>query len=93
MPRNKPRIFRLFGEERRAPAQNVRADQILHRIEQAWGARMFDHWGMTEAGCLAVECVENQGGLHLLETECIAEIIDPKTLESVEAGRVGEKRR
>ena len=60
------------------------------RIESAWGARLFDHWGMTEIGSLAVECVENPGGLHLLETECIAEILDPKSLDPVQPGNVGE---
>jgi len=60
------------------------------RIESAWGARLFDHWGMTELGSLAVECVENPGGLHVLETECIAEVLDPATLQPVEAGAEGE---
>ncbi|MFM9965373.1 MAG: phenylacetate--CoA ligase family protein [Planctomycetaceae bacterium] len=50
---------------------------IRRKIEDAWGARVIDHWGMTELGPLAGECVENPGGLHILETECIAEIIDP----------------
>ncbi|HUG91878.1 MAG TPA: AMP-binding protein [Planctomycetaceae bacterium] len=53
------------------------------RIEHAWGARVFDHWGMTEIGSLAIECVENPAGLHVLETECIAEIIDPASGEAV----------
>ena len=52
---------------------------IRERIEVAWGARVIDHWGMTEVGPLASECIENPGGLHILETECIAEIIDPAT--------------
>lgn len=52
---------------------------IREKIEQAWGARVFDHWGMTEVGPLAIECVENPGGLHVLETECIAEVIDTAT--------------
>lgn len=60
------------------------------RIERAWGARVFDHWGMTEIGPLAVECMENPAGLHVLETECIAEILDPQSLEVVEPGEVGE---
>jgi phenylacetate-CoA ligase len=63
---------------------------MRNRIESAWGARLFDHWGMTEIGSLAVECIENSGGLHLLETECIAEILDPKSLDPVEPGNVGE---
>lgn len=60
------------------------------RIESAWGARVFDHWGMTELGALAVECVENRGGLHILETECIAEIVKPGTAEHVAPGQMGE---
>ncbi len=60
------------------------------RIEQAWGARVFDHWGMTEIGSLAVECREERGGMHVLETECIAEVIDPQTLEPAATGAVGE---
>jgi phenylacetate-CoA ligase len=52
---------------------------IRRKIEAAWGARVIDHWGMTEIGPLAGECVENPGGLHILETECIAEIIDSAT--------------
>jgi len=61
-----------------------------NKIESAWGARLFDHWGMTEIGSLAVECVENPAGLHLLETECIAEILDPKRPEAVQPGQLGE---
>ena len=61
-----------------------------NRIEQAWGARVFDHWGMTEIGSLAVECEQNPGGLHVLETECIAEIIDPQTEQPVVKGTEGE---
>src|SRR5262249_11548915 len=45
------------------------------RIEQAWGARVFDHSGMTEVGALAVECPENPAGLHPLETDYIPEVI------------------
>lgn len=60
------------------------------RIETAWGARVFDHSGLTEVGALGFEAVEAPGGLHLIETECIAEIIDPKTAEPVARGERGE---
>lgn len=60
------------------------------RIEAAWGARVFDHWGMTELGPLAVECVEAPGHLHILETECIAEILHPQTNQPVPPGEQGE---
>jgi phenylacetate-CoA ligase len=46
------------------------------RIEAAWGARVFDHTGMTECGPVGIECAEGPGGLHLLETACQAEVID-----------------
>lgn len=64
---------------------------IRSRIEQAWGARMFDHWGMTEIGALATECVENPGGMHVLETECIAEVIDPASGEPATADESGSR--
>ena len=63
---------------------------IRSRIEQGWGARVIDHWGMTDIGCLGVESAHDPGGLLLLETECIAEIVDPETLHPVEPGTRGE---
>jgi phenylacetate-CoA ligase len=53
------------------------------RIEAGWGARLFDHSGMTEVGPTTVECAENPAGY-------IPEIIDPETLEPVPPGRTGE---
>lgn len=60
------------------------------RIEEAWEARVIDHWGMTEIGSLASESEDRPGGLYLLESECIAEILNPETLAPVEVGEVGE---
>lgn len=60
------------------------------RMEQAWGARVFDHWGMTEIGPLATECAEDPGHLYVLESECIPEVIDPQTLQPVPPGESGE---
>jgi len=70
------------------PGGNIPA--IRRQIETAFGARVFDHWGMTEIGALGVESVEYAEGLYLLETECIAEIVDTETSEPVEAGETGE---
>ena len=64
-------------------------ESIRHRIASAWGARVFDHWGMTEIGALAMECVEQPGGLHILETECIVEILDPQTGQTAVADGAG----
>ena len=60
------------------------------RIEKPWQARVIDHWGMTEIGSLGVESADRPGGLFLLETELIAEIVDPVTLQPVSKGETGE---
>jgi phenylacetate-CoA ligase len=59
------------------------------RIEEAFGARTFDHVGMTEMGAYGFEC-GHQSGLHINEDEFIAEIIDPGTLVPVPDGQKGE---
>lgn len=51
---------------------------VRARIEEAWGARAFDHAGMTEVGAYSYECAA-QAGLHVNEAEFIAEVIDPAT--------------
>ena len=51
---------------------------VRARIEAGWGARAFDHAGMTEMGAYGYECVA-QAGLHVNEAEFIAEVIDPVT--------------
>ncbi len=48
------------------------------RIQEAWGARCYDHAGATEVGAWGFECAE-QAGLHLNEREFICEVIDPDT--------------
>lgn len=60
------------------------------RMESAWEANVIDHWGMTEIASLGVESADRSGGMYLLETEVIAEIVDPDTLEPVASGEVGE---
>ncbi len=51
---------------------------VRARIEEAWGARAYDHAGMTEVGAYGYECAA-QAGLHVNESEFIAEILDPVT--------------
>ena len=59
------------------------------RIEKAWGARAYDHAGMTEIGAFGFACPE-QRGVHVNEREFIAEILDPRTDEPVKEGEIGE---
>jgi phenylacetate-CoA ligase len=84
LTRSGVRIVIVAGE----PGGSIPATRA--RIETAWGARVFDHYGLTEIGPLGIECQENPAGLHLLESECIAEVIDPETEQPVPPGRVGE---
>ena len=59
---------------------------VRSRIESAWGARVYDHSGMTEMGPVAFECDPCPGGLHVNEPEYIAEVIDPHTLQPLPEG-------
>lgn len=70
------------------PGGNIPATR--RKIETAWGAQVVDHWGMTELGPLAIESIEEPGGMYVLETECIAEIIAPETGRPVSEGDEGE---
>jgi len=60
------------------------------RIEQAWGARVIDHHGLTEVGPVSFECWEAPGFLHLNEGRFLCEVLDPVTLEPVPDGTRGE---
>jgi phenylacetate-CoA ligase len=60
------------------------------RIEEAWGAGVIDHSGLTEVGAVAIECPLNPAGLHIVESEYVAEVLDLQTGETVAAGRQGE---
>jgi phenylacetate-CoA ligase len=60
------------------------------RIEAAWGARVFDHSGMTEIGPMAIECAANPAGLHVLESDYLVDVIDSATGQTVLAGQLGE---
>lgn len=64
--------------------------ETRQRIETAWGARVFDHWGMTEVGPLATEAADSPGNLVMLESACVAEVIDPTTGAAVNDGQMGE---
>lgn len=62
---------------------------VRERIEELWGARCHDHAGLSEVGSYGYPCPQG-GGLHVLEDEFVAEVVDPVTLEGVAPGGVGE---
>jgi phenylacetate-CoA ligase len=78
------RILIVAGE----PGGSIPATR--ERIEKSWGARVIDHYGMTEVGPISFECWESPGGLHVNEGEFIAEVLDPVTGEDVADGQMGE---
>ena len=59
-------------------------------IKNAWGAEVFEHYGMTEMGLgCAVSC-EHQRGYHIREADILIEIIDPDTGRVLPEGEYGE---
>ncbi|GAB4350517.1 MAG: phenylacetate--CoA ligase [Gammaproteobacteria bacterium] len=70
------------------PGANVPATK--RRIEETWNAKCFDHAGATEVGAHSFECEIQPGATHLIESEYIAEILDPDTAKPVPEGERGE---
>ena len=61
-------------------------------LEEKWGARCADTAGMTEIGTIMMfECSHQPGGAHIIEDHFIEEVLDPKTLEPVAYGEMGER--
>jgi phenylacetate-CoA ligase len=60
------------------------------RIEAAWGAKCFDHAGASEVGAHSFECEVQPGGIHVIESEFIAEVVDPQTGRETPPGAIGE---
>ncbi|HUJ70221.1 MAG TPA: hypothetical protein VLW86_11910, partial [Syntrophorhabdales bacterium] len=60
------------------------------RIEDAWGAKVYDHIGATEIGAWSYSCT-HQRGLHVNEAFFLVEIEDTETGEIIEEpGRNGK---
>jgi phenylacetate-CoA ligase len=60
------------------------------RMEEAWGAKVFDHVGATEIGAWSFEC-RYQSGLHINEALFLVEIEDIDSGELItEPGRRGK---
>jgi len=78
------RILMLSGE----PGALVPG--IREKLQRLWNAQCFDYIGMTEVGTWGFQCIEEPNGVHILESEFIAEIIDPETGIPVQEGEVGE---
>ena len=58
------------------------------KLEGAWGAEVFDHFGMTEAAFVAGEGTGHHG-LHIWADQFYCEVVDEKTGEPVPEGEIG----
>jgi phenylacetate-coenzyme A ligase PaaK-like adenylate-forming protein len=63
---------------------------IAKTLEEVWGCRVFNHYGMTEMGLGGgVEC-EALDGYHLREADLYFEVVDHETGEPFSDGTMGE---
>jgi phenylacetate-CoA ligase len=60
-------------------------ESVRERIETAWQARVIDHAGASEVGPWGYASADRRG-IHILESEFIAEFIDVETSEPASAG-------
>ena len=60
------------------------------RIEAVWGARVFDHYGLTEVGPVAMELRDAPRQLVVLDDDYLPEILAPGTGDPVPPGELGE---
>jgi phenylacetate-CoA ligase len=64
--------------------------ETRERIEQLWGASVYDYYGLSDIfGSCAGMCEQKQG-LHWAEDHILVEVIDPISGESVKPGGRGE---
>jgi phenylacetate-coenzyme A ligase PaaK-like adenylate-forming protein len=63
---------------------------ISKTLEEVWGCRVFNHYGMTEMGLGGgVEC-EALDGYHLREADLYFEVVNHETGEACSDGALGE---
>src|SRR3954468_1914532 len=60
------------------------------RIEKVWGARVIDHYGMTELGPVAAETIDRPGTQVVLHDRYVAEVLEPGGTAPAADGAVGE---
>ncbi|MEE8583900.1 MAG: AMP-binding protein [Acidobacteriota bacterium] len=58
------------------------------RLEQAWGAEVFDHLGASEVGPWGYECSAHPGGVHICEGFFFMEFVHPQTFEPTRPGEL-----
>jgi phenylacetate-CoA ligase len=97
------RLGELLDQEDGVPRSSLRVRKIIvageaggsipevrARLEALWGARVFDHHGMTEVGPVSFEGANHPGSLTIIEESYFAEVIDPATGKEAADGAHGE---
>jgi len=64
------------------------SDAKREKLGRAWGARVYDTFGMTEAGMMGAEARPGEG-FRIWTDMYFIEVLDPKTLQPVDEGEVG----
>lgn len=102
IPSYATRIYEVMQQEGIDPRRDTRlrtlvigaephSEEQRRRIQDMLGVKAYNSFGMSEM-CgpgVAFECKE-QNGMHIWEDYYIVEIVDPKTLEPVPDGEIGE---
>lgn len=96
------RLFDVFKEEGLDPKKDTNLHTLVigaephteehrRRIEEMFGVKAYNSFGLSEMNGpgVAFECTW-QNGLHIWEDAFLVEIINPKTLEPVPDGEIGE---
>ncbi len=92
-------LARLAATEGKSGASGLRSvllstdrvpDAVAKAIEDAWGCKVFNHYGTTEMGLGGgVDC-EEKAGYHLREADLLFEVVDPLTRQPAPEGADGE---
>lgn len=83
LTRSPVRLLIVAGE----PGGSIPA--VRDRIEGAWGARVLDHSGATELGPWGFGSRDGRG-LHVIESEFVAELLVPGTTRPAADGELAE---
>jgi phenylacetate-coenzyme A ligase PaaK-like adenylate-forming protein len=87
-------LFQQGGDIRTIRSALLSADYVPSavsaRLEEAWGVKVFEHYGLTETGLGGGVACQAREGYHLREADLLFEIVNPVTEKPVTDGSLGE---
>jgi phenylacetate-CoA ligase len=96
------RIYRLTQESRPhhslekmgvkaiIPTSEYLSESMRTRLEEAWGCKTREHYGLTEMGLAVAQECPAQDGFHVNEADLLVEVIDPESGQTLNHGEEGE---